>query len=504
MIQLTHLSGSRSGQVDQSPKAVVKIGRAADCDVRFDAGSDRTVSSHHAEIRFDGNDGYVLVDTQSSNGTLVNGTPIQQYNLRPGDVIFVGGEIGPQLRFDVANVGAPGPRARAVPAAAAPKASGGGQSTDDDVLNAAQAAVAKARQSRQAAGGAAPTGQTMFMMVDAINQVVEKKQSNFRRNLIAVVGVAAIIIGVLVAWNLHLNSLLNAKVDKKKNLDTEISQLQTQIELESNPGKRQELVDRLNLIQGQAQQVTQELESTDKGKKAVEKAGLAQGDFVDQQIKLILHDFEADTYSIPNNFRQAVQRDLDGWKKSGALQTIWNRRRKYWPMIEKAFNEEQVPDEMAYVAWQESEFDPEICSWVGARGMWQFMPATARRYGLRVDHSFDHCRPPTATAKYCPCGGGVDERTDPYLSSKAAAKYLGDLLAQFGMDSFMLAIASYNKGEDGMRTILCKNKLRRHEQRDFWNLYYMRLLPPETLEYVPHIIAAAIIGRNPQKFGLTP
>ena len=125
---------------------------------------------------------------------------------------------------------------------------------------------------------------------------------------------------------------------------------------------------------------------------------------------------------------------------------------------------------------------------------------TGRRYGLHIDTAFDSCKP-AGNSQYCPCGG-TDERTDPYKAAKAGAKYLGDLLAEFGIESFMLAIASYNKGEDGMRKILREKKLRRRTDRDFWHLYYFKLLPEETLEYVPRIIAAAIVGRNPQQFGL--
>jgi membrane-bound lytic murein transglycosylase D len=82
-----------------------------------------------------------------------------------------------------------------------------------------------------------------------------------------------------------------------------------------------------------------------------------------------------------------------------------------------------------------------------------------------------------------------------------AAKYLYDLLAQFGSDSFMLAIASYNKGENGMLKVLREVGFRK-DQRDFWHLYRLKKLPEETMEYVPQILAAAIIGNDPKKYGL--
>jgi membrane-bound lytic murein transglycosylase D len=119
--------------------------------------------------------------------------------------------------------------------------------------------------------------------------------------------------------------------------------------------------------------------------------------------------------------------------------------------------------------------------------MWQFMDFTARRYGLRVSENWKH--------------GGYDERTDVAKATHIAAKYLYDLLSEFGSDSFMLAIASYNKGEAGMRKILHEVGFRK-EQRDFWHLYRLKKLPEETMEYVPQILAAAIICSDPKKYGL--
>jgi membrane-bound lytic murein transglycosylase D len=117
------------------------------------------------------------------------------------------------------------------------------------------------------------------------------------------------------------------------------------------------------------------------------------------------------------------------------------------------------------------------------------MDFRAREFGMRVD------------AKR-----GVDERTDVLKSTRGAAKYLANLLVEFGEDSFMLAIASYNKGENGIRRVLHEVAQEpggfRKDKRDFWHLYRLKKLPPETLEYVPQVLAAAIIGDNPKRYGL--
>jgi membrane-bound lytic murein transglycosylase D len=160
---------------------------------------------------------------------------------------------------------------------------------------------------------------------------------------------------------------------------------------------------------------------------------------------------------------------------------------KYWPQITREFQAIELPEVMAYVAWTESQFDPLAKSGAGARGMWQMTRTTAQSLGLRVD-------------------GPVDERTDVSLQTRAAAKYLAGLLAEFGEDAFMLAMASYNKGENGVRRVLRKVAQTpggfKKSKRDFWHLYRLKLLPDETREYVPKILAAAIVCTHPEKYGL--
>jgi membrane-bound lytic murein transglycosylase D len=142
---------------------------------------------------------------------------------------------------------------------------------------------------------------------------------------------------------------------------------------------------------------------------------------------------------------------------------------------------------MAYVAWAETQFDPKAKSPAGAAGMWQMTATTAQSYGLRVDEK-------------------TDERYDPERETKAAARHLANLLAEYGTDSFMLAMASYNRGESGVRRVLHEIAREpggfRKEKRDFWHLYRMKKLPEETREYVPKVLAAAIVSRDAKNLGL--
>ncbi|MCL4524168.1 MAG: lytic transglycosylase domain-containing protein [Acidobacteria bacterium] len=128
----------------------------------------------------------------------------------------------------------------------------------------------------------------------------------------------------------------------------------------------------------------------------------------------------------------------------------------------RIFSEEGVPLELLVVAEVESKFDPLALSPKGARGPWQFMPATAERFGLRVD-------------------GLTDERIHPELSTRAAARYLRELHAQFG--DWMLALAAYNAGEQRVA-----HAIEQGGTRDFWQLSQRRLLPEETRRYVPAVV----------------
>ncbi|PYV41483.1 MAG: murein transglycosylase, partial [Acidobacteria bacterium] len=135
-----------------------------------------------------------------------------------------------------------------------------------------------------------------------------------------------------------------------------------------------------------------------------------------------------------------------------------------------------------YVVLVESAFVTEDPSPHGAAGLWQFTEATARAYGLTVDET-------------------VDERLDVRKSSRAASRYIRDLILDFGSgSSVMLALAAYDAGPGTVKRAMRKVQ-DPIKQRNFWYLYRVRALPPETREYIPKVFAAMIIGRNPAGFG---
>ncbi len=145
-------------------------------------------------------------------------------------------------------------------------------------------------------------------------------------------------------------------------------------------------------------------------------------------------------------------------------------------MIRQEFAAAGIPEDLAYMALIESGFRPDPVSHAGAKGLWQFMPATAERFGMRVH-------------------GGIDERTDPVKSTRAAAQYLTVLYGMF--DNWPLAVAAYNCGEGRVRRALDSSG-----SSTYWELVEKNALPLETQRFVPSIIAATIISRNPEAYGI--
>ena len=157
--------------------------------------------------------------------------------------------------------------------------------------------------------------------------------------------------------------------------------------------------------------------------------------------------------------------------------TWLSRSGKYIPFMRKLLKEQGLPEDLVYMALIESGFDPYAYSRSKAVGPWQFIHRTGKRYGLKVNW-------------------WVDERRDPEKSTIAAAKYLKDLYEMFAC--WYLAAAGYNAGE--YKII---RAMKRYRTEDFWTLTKHRYLKRETKNYVPLMIAATIVAKDPEKYGFT-
>jgi membrane-bound lytic murein transglycosylase D len=156
------------------------------------------------------------------------------------------------------------------------------------------------------------------------------------------------------------------------------------------------------------------------------------------------------------------------------------RSGRYEGMIRGKLRERGMPEDLLYLSMIESGFNPTAKSHASAVGLWQFIEGTGTRYGLRVD-------------------GYVDERRHPEKSTDAALDYLEDLHKQFG--SWYLAAAAYNTGENRVARVMKQvTGKQKGKDADFWRI--RSRLPSETREYVPLMVAAALIGKEPEKYGL--
>ncbi|MFQ6009059.1 MAG: LysM peptidoglycan-binding domain-containing protein, partial [Candidatus Zixiibacteriota bacterium] len=179
------------------------------------------------------------------------------------------------------------------------------------------------------------------------------------------------------------------------------------------------------------------------------------------------------TYDIPVVMNDRVKKSIVYFQTvaNSAFAKYLRRSTKYAPLIKRILAEYDLPRDLIYLCLVESGFNPRAYSWARAVGLWQFIASTGRIYGLERNW-------------------WIDERRDPVKSTHAACQHLKDLYEEFG--SWELAMAAYNGGPARIR-----KTIKRQGTIDFWKMKLKR----QTMDYVPLIMAAAIIGKNPAKYG---
>ncbi len=183
-------------------------------------------------------------------------------------------------------------------------------------------------------------------------------------------------------------------------------------------------------------------------------------------------------FDIPVVINDRVVAWLDYFTGAGRkhFRRYLQRSGRYMGLMQEILREEGMPQDLVYISLIESGFNCHARSHANAVGPWQFIRGTARRYGMQV-------------------GAWRDERRDPYIATRAAAAYYRDLYTEFG--DWYLAMAGYNAGEGRVR-----KAIRQTGSKDFWVIAsHRRALRPETRDYVPKFIAAAIIAKMPERFG---
>jgi membrane-bound lytic murein transglycosylase D len=183
------------------------------------------------------------------------------------------------------------------------------------------------------------------------------------------------------------------------------------------------------------------------------------------------------SYDIPITLNPRVLGFIEAFQTRirGEFEAGLKRSGSFLPLIKTIFRDEGLPEDLAYMAHQESAFKSTAYSRARAKGMWQFMSFTAKKYGLRID-------------------AWVDERSDFEKATRAAARYLKDLHERYG--DWYLAMAAYNAGEGKIDRAVARART-----KDFWTICKTRYIRAETKSYVPAILASILIDKSPEDYG---
>jgi len=460
-------SGAYAGKRYLLGSTKTLVGRDPKSDIVIDGEGASVVSSRHAEILAVAG-GYRLRDLNSTNGTYGDGKRVGECELRNGASIRLG-PAGPEFSFELTEpreteldktIISPLHRSREQPMAR-PPATG---SEEERLL---AEAVEKARRVRKAGG----LNQTMMIMREAMGAAVGRSRRKHRRIIFSLI-VLLVAVSAFAMWR-----ILDLR-RQKSSIDQQIQAIEAKLEKGGlKTAEIEQLIEKLNGYQQQASRLQDSLFYRF-GVEGREEA------FIEREIRFLLKEFGAEQYSIPPEFTEQVQRYVIRYRtldREHVSRMLGERRREIRQMQE-IFRKENLPPDLVYMVLVESRFIEQSTSRKGAAGLWQFMPSTARAFGMKVD-------------------SGVDERQDLVKSTKAAARYIRNLILEFGAgSSVMLALAAYNAGPATVKRAV--RKVRDPiKQRNFWYLYRTRALPVETRQYVPKIIAAIIVGRNLDKFG---
>ena len=412
------------------------IGRDFECEVQLD---DAQVSRRHAQVSFARGE-WSIRDLQSSNGLYVDGERVETAS--------IGGGI-------TARLGAAGPFLVIAPAALA---AAGGYGGDDE--------------SREVADEGPGERTQMF------NAEMLKQRRKYRGIIAATALVAVAAIGY--AEYVRRMSPVWAKNDFYEAQEKEVLIAEGERAIESGNATSAPLL---------TQYMQQRREMKDNYAEYFRKHYDRRLNEKDRLILRITRMFGECDLAAPPGYVKEVSRFIEQWRATGRLESAIRRAQAngYVRRIVASFEARKMPPQYFYLALQESSFVTDATGpptrWGIARGMWQFIPETGRRYGLTIT-------------------GPVDERLNWERATTAAASYIKDIYATDAEASGLLVIASYNWGENRVIDIV-RRMPKNPKDRNFWRLIADYKIPEQTYNYVFSIVSAAVIGENPQLFGFS-
>jgi peptidoglycan lytic transglycosylase D len=448
-----------------------RIGRANECEVCL---KDDYVSRVHAEVAFE-NGSWWVRDLQSSNGIYVDDNRVDRTPITRPTLIRLGIE-GPQISLEPELFSPAG-----ILPANKMKSAGSGtilrQYVDHYFSKSADNA---------------PAGEHTVNVRRAFAKVQMQQKRTFGWIIAALLLVAVGAGGYALYERRQLQrqrALAEDLFYAMKSLDLDIANLQRAVSESDNP---------------QGAQLVRRYSSRRKEMRDNYEQYLATLHIYDQKtteeqriLLRVARIFGECELEMPRDFEAEVNKYIKYWQRSGRLAAAIRTAQQngYVDTISKELLDHGLPPQFFYLALQESNFDPYVSGPVTrkgiAKGMWQFVPETAIKYGLKVGPLADLRRPDPS-----------DERDQYEKATKAAARYLKDLYSTDAQASGVLVMACYNWGEDQVLPLV-RNMPPNPRERNFWRLlaHHRDQIPQETYDYVFYIVSAAVIGENPRLFG---
>jgi hypothetical protein len=447
------------------------IGREHDCEVRIDDGR---VSRKHVVVSFE--DGlWLLRDRQSGNGVFVDGRRVETVAIDKSVSIRLGAD-GPLVVIEVE------------PSALSAKRPLTQEPAGETMLLASY----EERYFGSAGDDDEEVGGRTLMIRKAFHRV-QTKQKRLYRGMILVALLAAIAAGGYAYYG-HVQMARQKAVAEDlfytmKSLDVDIANVEVLVQKSGNPEAKDQVARYLE----RRRQMESNYDRFLSGLKLYDHTLTAQ----EQLILRITRLFGECEMAAPPEYLAEVSSYIRKWQSSGRYAKAVTRAQElgYTRKIAEEFQKQNLPPQFFYLALQESDFN-EVASGpptrMGiAKGMWQFIPETGQRYGLKTGPLAAYPRPdPT------------DDRHKWDKATEAAARYIKDIYSTDAQASGLLVMASYNWGENRIINMLRAMPLNPRE-RNFWKVLerYRNRVPKETYDYVLSIVSAAVIGENPRLFG---